>query len=97
MLDKAIDFLITVAADGFIALFISFFAYILLAIVFMFVMIPVSIIAGDGIANSINNFAGGDIGFKLVYAIVFISLLMDDLGIPNVKTAFKKWRANRKG
>lgn len=96
MLDKALDFLITVAVNGFIALFVTLFSYIILAFVFGFAMIPVSIIAGNGVANSINNFAGGDIWIRVLYAIVFFSFMLDDLGILNVKTAFKKWRDKRK-
>ena len=53
-------------------------------------MIPVSIIIGDGVANAIYNFTG-NIGFRVIYAIVFISMMMDDLGIPNVKSMVKKW------
>ncbi len=59
-------------------------------------MIPVSILAGDNTANVIMNFVGNDFNFKMVYAIVFISMMMDDLGVPNPKTAFKKWREKRK-
>ena len=92
MFGKIFDFLVSVAVNGFFAIFIAAIFYIILAIVFAFAMIPVSIIAGDNIANQIMNFAGNDFGYKIVYAIVFISMMMDDLGIPNIKTAIKKWR-----
>lgn len=96
MISKAFDFLITVAVNGFIALFASFFIYFILAIAFGFAMIPVSIIAGDGMANSANNLASSETLFRILYAIVFFSFLLDDLGVPNFKTAFKKWRDKRK-
>lgn len=96
MLDKIFYFLITTAVNGVIALFSSFFLYFILAIAFGFAMIPVSIVAGDGVANSVNNLTGSETLFRIIYAIIFFSLMLDDLGVPNIKTAFKKWRDKRK-
>ena len=92
MFDKVFNFLVSVAINGFFAIFIAAFFYIILAIVFVFAMIPIAIIAGDNVANQIMNFAGNDFGYKIIYIVVFVSMMMDDLGIPNIKTAFKKWR-----
>ncbi|MFH1822687.1 MAG: hypothetical protein ABH830_03225 [Patescibacteria group bacterium] len=96
MITKAVDFVIMVAINGFISIFIAILMYIVLAVVFAFAMIPVNIIAGDKITAGIMNFANKDFGFRIIYAIVFVSLIMDDLGVPNIKTAFKKWREKRK-
>ena len=83
MFGKAFDFLVSVAINGFLAIFIAAIFYIILAFVFVFAMIPVLIIAGDGVAQKTMDFAVGDLGYKVVYAIVFISMMMDDLGVPN--------------
>src|SRR3989338_11297253 len=91
MVRKAFDFLVRVAINGFLAIFIAAIFYFILALVFVFAMIPVSIIAGDGVAQKIMDFAGNDLGYKVVYAIVFISMMMDDFGVPNLKTALRRW------
>lgn len=95
MFTKAFDFLVKVAVSGFLAIFIAAIFYIVLAFVFVFAMIPVSIIAGDGVAQKIMDCAGNDLGYKVVYAIVFISMVMDDLGVPNIKTVFRRWRQKK--
>lgn len=92
MFGKIFGFLVSVAVNGFFAIFVAMFFYIILAIVFLFAMIPVWVIAGDNIAKQIIEFAGRDFGYKIVYIIVFVSMMMDDLDIPNFKTLFKKWR-----
>jgi len=96
MLDKVFNFLVAVAGNGFIALFVAGLFYIILAIIFAFVMIPVSVLAGDRAVTSITGFIDGGIGYKAIYAIVFISMMMDDLGVPNIKTVFKKWLVRKK-
>src|SRR3989344_4047262 len=92
MFDKAFDFLVRVAVSGFLAVFISIGFYVVLAIVFFFAMIPVSIITGNEGASKIMNFAGDGLGYKIIYAIVFISTVMNDFGVPSIKTVFGRWR-----
>jgi len=95
MFGKIFDLLVAIAVNGIMAMFVSLFFLIILAFVFCFAMIPVSVIFGDGTANAIYGFAE-NVGFRVVYAIVFISMMMDDLGIPNAKSAVKKWWDERK-
>ena len=90
MIGKVFGFLVSMAINGFFALFITVFFYIIFFLVALFAMIPVSIILGDGAANTIMNIVGDDITFKVAYTIVFISMMMDDLGVPSIKTFIKK-------
>ncbi len=93
MFDKIMYFLLSLAVNGFLAIFIAIFFYIILAIIFTFAMIPVLIIAGGGIGKQIMDFVVSDFGYKIVYIVVFTSLMMDDLEIiPKIKTVIKKWR-----
>lgn len=93
MLGKAFDFLVSVVINGVLALFIAAFFYIIFAFLLVFAMFPVSIIAGDEAASRIIDFAIGDDSYRIIYAVVFISMMMDDLSIPNIKTALKRcWR-----
>lgn len=91
MLNKIFNFFVSVAIVGFLAIFVAAIFYVILAVVFRFAMIPVFVIAGDDIAKRIMNFAGNDFGYKIVYIVVFITMMMDEMGIPNVKAAFGKW------
>lgn len=98
MLNKVIDFLIAAAVNGIIAIFLALAFYAFLAFILMFAMIPVAVlVGGDGAANSVMSFAGGNISYRVVYAIVFISLMMLMFGTPMSKSAFKKWCAQRRG
>ncbi len=96
MLEK-LFLLVEIVIDGFLAIFIAAIFYLLLALVFMFAMIPISAIVGDEVANKITNFAGRDFGYGIIYAIVFISMVMDDLGVPNFKTTCKRWLKKKTG
>lgn len=91
MLERAFAFLASVAFNGFFAIFIAGFLYIILAVLFSLAVIPVSIIGSHGLADKIMD-AGKDIGYKFVYTIVFIYMIMDDFGVTNIKAAFKRWR-----
>jgi len=80
-----------VVRNGFFAIFVALIFYFILAIAFVFAMIPVTFIVGDEVAQKITNFVGIDLGYKFVYAIVFISMVLDDLGLPNIETFFIWW------
>ncbi len=93
MFDKVIYFLLSLAINGFIAIFIATFFYIILVLIFTFAMTPVFIVAGGDIGKQIIDFVVNDFGYKIVYIVVFTSMMMDDLGIiPKIKTVIKKWR-----
>lgn len=95
MIEKTIDFLVGVAVNGFLALFVAVFFFIPIALVFLFAMIPVSVIFGDEVASKIMDIAGSA-GYKVIYVCVFVSLMMDDLGVPNIKTFYKRWWKKRR-
>ena len=97
MLGKVFDFLGRIAMNGFVAIFVALIFNIILAMVFVFVMIPVSIIISDEVARNITDFfAGNNFGYKIVYTVVFISMVMEDLGVLNDKTMSKRWRKRKK-
>ncbi|GEM_PF-5897518 len=95
MLDKLLSILASIAFNGFVAIFVTALFYILFAFVFVLAMIPVSIILGDEIANKIMHLASSNLVFKILYACVFISMVMDDLGIPSIKTLHRRWQTRR--
>lgn len=95
--DRLVSFLGSVVTNGIVAIFVAAGIYIVLALLCWLAMIPVSIIAGDQIVGQINVFLGNDNWYRIIYAIAFFSMLLDDLGVPNLKTAFKKYfKKNKK-
>ena len=95
MIEKTLNFLVAIAVNGIVAIFVTVFVYVLFCIVFLFAMIPISIMAGEEVARSARNFVGEDLVFRIIYSIVFISMVMDDFGIPNIKTFFKRWKQEK--
>lgn len=91
MFGKALNILVTIAVCGFLAVFVAAGFYIILYLLFLLAMIPVSIIAGDGVAHKITNFADNGLSFKIVYAIVFISMVMEDPTAQGTKNFLKRW------
>jgi hypothetical protein len=94
--DKIVSFLGSVVVNGIIAIFVAAAIYIFLAVLCGLAMIPVSIIAGDQAVAQISTFLGVDNWYKIIYAIVFFSMLFDDLGLPNIKTAVKRYFAQKR-
>lgn len=92
---KLFDFIVLVAINGFIAIFVSVTFWFILAFVFAFAMIPVSILVGDSIAIGLSA-AVDDLGFRVIYAIVFISMMLEDMGMPGIKQTLSKWWRNKK-
>ena len=94
--DKIVSFLGCVVANGIIAIFVAAGIYIVLAVLCYLAMIPVSIIAGNQVVAQISAFLTNDNWYKIIYAIVFFSMLFDDLGLPNIKTAVKRYFAQKR-
>lgn len=95
MIDKAIDFIMRIGMNGIVAFFVAAIYYVIVAIALVLAMIPVSIIAGDAVSKKIMDFAEYELGFKAAYTLAFAMLMMDDLGIPNIKTLYKRWQKKR--
>lgn len=95
MVEKIIDFLWKVGMNGLVAIFVAVVYYIIAALTLVVVMIPVSIIFGSAIAERILNFAGNDLGYKVAYILAFIMLMLDDLGVPNIKALYLRWKNRR--
>ncbi len=85
MFSKIFNFFVSVAANGVLAIFVTAILYFILAVVFIFAMIPVFVIAGDDIANRIVNLVDRDLGYRITYIFVFITMMMEDMGILNIK------------
>lgn len=88
MLNKIFDFIVSVVFNGFIAFLITY----VVSFVVQLAMFPVSVVAGKQIADCGSVFFSDQgYGFRIIYAIIFLSMVMDDLGIKNLKTACKQW------
>lgn len=85
MFDEIFDFFCLMGKNAFLAIFFSIPFYFIAA----FALMPFSIVFGiDG---------GGDIISKVIYLIVFINLMMDDLDInikhiPSIKKLVKQFK-----
>ena len=96
MFSKVFDFLMGVAMNGLLAVFVAALFYLAFGVLFSFVQIPVSIIAGQNVADGIETAVfTGNVSYRIIYAIVFISLMMEDLGILGPKGLFKRWKERR--
>jgi len=95
MLRKVFRFLVHVAINGVLSIFIAAAFYLVLAFVFAFVAVPISFIVGDEVANRITDFAGNDLGYKFVYAIVFILIVMNDIRDLKNKAVPKQWKQKK--
>ena len=91
MLNKFFGFLLLMGINGLLAIAFAMLACIVILIVVTLAMIPVSIIAGNHSANYVTGALNSDKFFVIVYACIFLSLMADDLGIPNVKTLYKRY------
>lgn len=68
----------------------------------MFIMwllyIPLAWLFGEPVVKAINNFVE-DVMYQISWVILFVTMMLDDLGLQNVKTYFKKqwkqWRRER--
>jgi hypothetical protein len=87
ILGEVLTFLVRVAACGFLSLIVSAFFSFILAIAWGFAMIPVEMLAGTGVAKRLEHF-GDAWGYRVVYAIVFFSMLLGAYGIRSVTDVF---------
>ncbi|MDP1718906.1 MAG: hypothetical protein Q8L24_00565 [bacterium] len=99
LFSKAVDFLIGMFYNGIVALFITIAVGFVLTTLLYLAMIPVAIIIGANAAHHISVTVGplGSGLLTLLYAVIFISLMLDDFGIPNLKTFTKKWWGGKQG
>lgn len=88
MFGKILNFLFLMGACGILAIFIALVIYIVFAIAITFAMIPVVILAGSETSNFITN-SVLDLKslrfFPIIYAVVFLLLMANALGIPKIK------------
>ena len=94
--NKILWFLFAVITNGFLAIFISALAYFVLVFAGFLALIPVYVVAGNEAVEYIETFLNGDTMFKIIYVLVFLCMMADDLGLPNLKTAIKNWRSSAK-
>ena len=86
---RLLDILISLAVNGFLGLIFSMVAYIAFGLLLMLAMIPVSILIGDAAVDTVWQLAGSHAAFKLLYFIVFLSLLAEDFaGFDGLKCKF---------
>ncbi len=91
MLDKLFHVLVSVALNGIIALIVTPLLWLVLAIVLFFALIPVSVVSTDA-AHFLESLLMEEWMFKIIYAIVFCNLMMDEFNIHNLKRFFWKKR-----
>ena len=96
MIAKGLRILLLIAVNGFVAIFVALIIGLILLVAMYFAMIPVGIIGGDKMADSISKAIDVEAFFRIVYAVAFFSMMADDLGIRNIKTAVRKWRERKK-
>ena len=89
MLERLLNFIFSVVVNGILAIFVSIFMYVILAICIVLAMIPVSIIFEDSVAQGISKFLFQDLGFKVLYTLIFISMMLDAYGVPSTKTLYR--------
>jgi len=93
---RAFNFFLMIAANGIKALVVALIFYLVSAVIFWLVMIPASIIGGEAVATTIECFVHDYVGYRVIYVIVFILMVLDDLGFPNFKTLIKRWWKKKK-
>lgn len=96
MVGKLIDFLGTIAVAGIFALIVTAILCIVLGCLFGLALLPVSIICGDVVAMKVRHFVEAFVSFRLLYAIVFVGMLLEEFGVTGMRAKFRKWRASRK-
>ncbi len=99
MFSKVVDFLISMAINGFVALVLSFFLFIPLVVLLAFAGIPVSMLGGEKIVSATFDVTLG-LGFRILYAFIFLSMMAEDYGGPlKLKRQAVSWwkRLTREG
>ena len=92
ILKKVCEFFLKVAKDGFLAIVLAGVLYVCLAVIFLCFMIPVYILHGQDMVMEIVSYIGYDRSFAYIYIMVYGLMILDDLGLANVKSIFWKNR-----
>ena len=76
MSPKVSSFLKILGTNVFLSLFVALFAYLLLSVAFMIIMVPVAIFIGEASANSVTELVVSHIGYKIIYTVIFIIMMI---------------------
>lgn len=93
-MDKTFNFLGACAFNGIMALFYSVISFLVWCMVVAFACIPFSIVFGvvfDGITESLT----GDVAFRVMYAVIFIALMLEEYHIASYKDVWNKIKEMR--
>jgi len=90
MFGKICAFVVAMAVNGILSMVLCLGLFFVGALVLPFAAIPIEEIFGQSAAHGVLSCIMNSWTFRIVYAIIFVNLMMDSYNIRNVKSLFWK-------